>query len=59
MDCKNEFKKRDHRGIKYPRHKPHLVVKWFHWPWRPRVLIHYYDKTMGEMRFTNVGKSSQ
>lgn len=31
-------------------HAPHLVVRWFHWSWRPRVYICYYDGVMMEQR---------
>jgi hypothetical protein len=36
------------------RHSPHVVLRWFHWSWRPRFYIHYWDEAMKEMRYKNL-----
>jgi hypothetical protein len=42
--------KQDWRRIKRKRHPAHLVIRWFHWSWRPRLYICYWEPRMSEQR---------
>lgn len=42
--------KEDRRKLKQPKHATHLVLRWYHWSWRPRLSICYYDLQLHEQR---------
>lgn len=44
------IKKKDWRKVRLPQHSTHIVIRWFHWSWRPRVYICYWEPAMGEQR---------
>lgn len=55
LSCKHSFKRTDWRKVRDPFHYPHVVVRWFHWSWRPRIYIHYWEHKMSEMRYKKLG----
>ncbi len=48
--------KKDYTKVHFDRVAPHLCVKWFHWSWRPRLYIHYWNDDLKEMRFIGIFK---
>ena len=47
---KTYWAKRDWRNEKMPRHEDHIAIRWFHWSWRPRLVMCYFDHSLGEQR---------
>ena len=53
--------KKDYRKERMQRHPTHLVIKWYHWSWRPRVFICHWAHDILEQRTKKVswGKCKQ
>lgn len=54
MNDKGYWKRRDWRKVRLERHPTHLCIRWFHWSWRPRVYLCYYEGQMHEQRYMPV-----
>lgn len=50
----NTLKKQDWRNIKEKKHNTHLVIRWFHWSYRPRIYWCYWEPRMLEQRYAGL-----
>lgn len=52
------IKKEDYRKARMKPHDTHLHLVWFHWSWRPRLYICYFDNKLNAQRHKSLDFSA-